>query len=204
MPVDDLEMVALFASSPVRSALRASYVMRAASAFFNLDITQFGTNPANTLAYQSLRALEAQALVELAELLRDEHNIHPVARTIRGRDQLLLHRDMIGHPMTVRWRRADRQQFADDGHQWSPVRSGLIWDVQKAINEQLAAQGAAVRLDDVPVDFEMAETLNFILARSAQPNVGVHSSEALHTYLQAQKPAFMRVLEAHPNGVAEE
>jgi hypothetical protein len=199
----DLEIVALFASDPARKALRSSFVMKAASAFFYDAVQKFAAHPSSTLVYQGLEALENEAVVQLAELLRDEHNLFPVARQIRGRDQLLRHRDMISHPSTVRWRSPDRQQFADDGHKWSPVRVGLIWDVQKAINERLVAEHMEIRVNDVPVDFEMALTLNFILARSVRMDVQPHPPDALHGYLNQQKPGFIRALEAHPDGVVE-
>jgi len=203
MPNEDLETLALFAADPVRRALRSSFVMRAAATFFNHDTQQFVTNPANTLAYQGLRALEDEAVVHLAELLRDEHNLFPVARQIRGRDQLLSHRDMISHPSTVRWRRQDRQQFADDGNKWSPVRAGLVWDVQKAINEHLSTEHLDLRVHEVPVDLEMGRTLNFILTQSVRADVRPHAPDELHTYLSRQRPEFMRILEAHRDGTAE-
>jgi hypothetical protein len=205
MSINDLDVIGLFASGPIRNVLRTSFVMFGSLAFFELDMKLFVTHPANTLAFQGIRALEETAVVHLAELLIDEHNVHPVARTIRGRDLLKIHRDIISHPWTVKWRGRDRQQFADDkGKRWSPYRAGLVWDVLKDINEKLSAGGREVRIPELPVDYEMALQINFILTRSVRPEVKVHPTEAILGWLQAQRPKFVRKLEKHPDGVPEE
>jgi hypothetical protein len=197
-PKRNLETIALFAGGDIRDALTAAFVMSAAEAFFYQDQQRFRTHVANNLVFHSLRALEASAVVHLAETVRDEHRLHPLANPVRGLDALLRHRDMISHPLTVRWRRPDRQQFADRGHQWIPIRAGLVWDVAKAIDEMLVANDMARTSPDVPATPEMARTLNLILSLAGWADAW--PAELLLAYLEKQKPGFIRLLEQHPDG----
>lgn len=195
----NLTLVAMFAELPIRNALSASFVMRAAEAFFYQDQKRFRTHVANTLPFRALRALEERSVVELAEVVRDEQRRLPVP--IRGRDPLLRHRDLISHPMTVRWRRADRQQAAADGHRWSPIRAGLVWDVLKSINEAIHARGAEVRVSDVPITHEMAVLLLTILKLAGMADDHLPPEQLLVPFFERERAGFIRVLDAHPDGV---
>jgi hypothetical protein len=199
-PARNLETIALFASLPITNALESAFVIFSADAYFDKYGTAwFRMHPANTLPYTGLRALEGESVVRLAETLRDEHGIHPLDVEIRGKQALLLHRDMASHPLTVQWRRPDRQQFADDGHRWSPFRAGLIWDVRCSLNEALQAQGSE-QLADLPIHFGMAATLSTIFTLSMPSNVPVPTAESLLIYLQSQRDRLIQVLEQFPEG----
>jgi hypothetical protein len=101
----NLEDVGLFASMPARHALQAAFVMSAAQVFFHKYAERgFFTHPANTLPFASLRALENESVVHLAEIIRDEHKLRPLDVSLRGAEQLLVLRDVVSHPMTVNWR----------------------------------------------------------------------------------------------------
>lgn len=195
----DLNLVAMFAELPIINALSAGFVTWAAEAFFYQDQQRFRTHVANTLPFRALRALEERSVVELAEVVRDEQRRLPVP--IRGRDALLRHRDLISHPMTVRWRKPDRQQAADDGHRWSPIRAGLVWDVLKSINEALRARGEEVRVSDVPITHEMAVLLLTILKLAGTADDHLPPEQLLVPFLVRERAGFIRVLEAHPDGV---
>ena len=199
--LNNLLDVAMFAQMPVRSALRSSFVMFAAQAFFSgagdRQRKIFRMNPANTTVFQGLKALEDRAIIDLAQLLKNP----PTDAEIRGREKLFIHRDMVCHPAIPLWRYQNRQAFADAGHQFSHVRVGLIWDIRKSINEALTAKGKTDLLDGVPVDWEMAAMLRFILELSLAPGVGVASTDDLLNYLHSQIERFARVLDDFPDGI---
>lgn len=194
--LNSLSDVAMFARVPIRSALRSTFVMFAAQAFFSSAGDRqsliFRTHPANTLLFEGLRAIEDKALIDLAGLLQKP----PVDAEIRGREKLGLHRDMICHPALPLWGRKSRQDFADAGHQYSHVRTGLIWDIRKSINAALSASGRTDLLDGVGVDWEMAVVLHQILQLSVAQGVTVHAVEELLKYLQVQAEKFGRALDA--------
>lgn len=195
----NLTLIAMFAELPIMNALSASFVMWVAEAFFGQDQQRFRTHVANTLPFRALRALEERSVVELAEVLRDEQG--RLAVPLRGRDALLRHRDLISHPMTLQWRRPDRQQAADNGHRWSPIRAGLVWDVLKSINEALRAQGGEARVSDVPITHEMAVQLLAILELAGMAEDHLPPEQLLVPFLVRERAGFIRVLEAHPDGV---
>ena len=51
----------------------------AADSLFRRTPELFARNPANTLPYIALSALEGHSVVHIAEALKDEHDLHPVA-----------------------------------------------------------------------------------------------------------------------------
>jgi hypothetical protein len=108
---------------------------------------------------------------------------------------------MICHPMVVEWTRSSRKRFADEGNQLSMFRTGLVWDTLKDINEKIAGAGGEILVPDVPIDFEMALTLHFILSCSVRPEVLPQPAEGLFAWLQSQKDGFVSVLDAHPRGI---
>jgi len=202
----NLEVLAGFISQPARLALSASFVMQAADAFFHRYQSEFKTNVGNTMTYGCLKRTEDLSIVEISESVESKKDDAERARTgpgprfpisfeIIGKEQLVLHRHMICHPNVVYWQSAKKQDFADAGHKWSPVRSGLIWSVLKQINRALVEQGSDVLLEDVPTSFEMAEMLRTILIFGGLTLTANHSSVALHAYLQAQKDNFVSILE---------
>jgi hypothetical protein len=205
MPTADenLATIALFISVAVLHAIQARLVVWAADLFFERQVekeTVFRTNPANTLPYMALLALERESVVHIAEVLRDEHKLYPTTATIRGKADLERHRDALSHPLTVRWRRQDRQEFADTQRVWRDFRPGIIWDMQKSINEELRARGQATRNDDIAVTVEMASMLELILKFAVNAGYGPHDPVALLEWLGRAKEKYVRLLDAHPDG----
>jgi hypothetical protein len=160
----------------------------------------FRTNPANTLPYRALAALERDCVVHIAEVLHDEHNLHPTTATIRGKDELKLHRDALSHPVTVKWRRKDGQEFFEQHRVWNDLRPAIVWDLQKSINEALLARGQNVHVDDVPVTTEMAATLHLILTSAMNPGMPLPETSEMMQYLQAQRDKYLAILDKHPHG----
>ncbi|MEO6599262.1 MAG: hypothetical protein ABIQ16_05275, partial [Polyangiaceae bacterium] len=206
---NNLVFVAIAAAGPARQALSASFIMHAADAFFQHEQARFNTNVGNTLAYAAMNALEAQALVDLAEVVRNEKDNEekkktgdgerfPLPITIRGRNRLLNHRDMICHPMVVYWKSEANRDFAKAKHKWSDVRAGIVWDVLKQINEALRAMGAEVYVPEVPVGLEMAEALQTILKSATREGAPIRGADELHAFLQRQRAKFVQILERHP------
>src|SRR5450631_168918 len=184
----NLETIALFITQPVGIALSASFVMHAADAFFQTYQSQFKANVGGTMTYRCLYAAEGLAMVEIAEVIanrqddpKSKDDRYPLALEVRGKSKLLNHRDMICHPMVVKWRnnKNANQAFADAGHKWNDVRAGLVWDVQKQINEALAAQGSKVHVDDVPITPEMGAMLRTILGSAGMSLTEEHSETVL-------------------------
>jgi hypothetical protein len=160
-------------------------------------------NPANTLPYSALGALEHSSVIHIVEVLLDEHNVHPLNVQLRGLDALKLHRDALSHPVTVRWRSPKKQAFFEDHRQWSDFRPALVWDLQRSINEQLRARGLKTFNDDIPVTWAMAEMLNLILRLSVNDGPSVPSVPAvseLMTWLGSAKDKYLRDFEAYPDG----
>jgi hypothetical protein len=160
----------------------------------------FRTNPANTMPYQALVALEERAVVCIAEWLRDEHDLHPVTVNIRGRPELERHRDALSHPATLQWRRPDRQAFHNENRVWLDLRPAIIWDLQRSINEALQARGQRTYNDDIPITHEMSEMLHLILQLSVNEGFQPHDPGTLLPFLTQAKERYLQTLEAHPDG----
>jgi len=164
----NLDDIAMFISMDVRLALQAAIVMGVVDLLFLESRDWFWTNPANTLPYSALRALEERSVVHISEVLHDEHKIRPVAADIRQKIELASHRDALSHPVTIRWRRPAMQQFHDQHRKWRDYRPILIWDMQLSINEHLRALGRKPRIEGVPVTPGMAVMLSSILRLSVK------------------------------------
>jgi hypothetical protein len=158
------------------------------------------TNPANSIVYSALQALEEQSIVRVFETLKDEHKLHPHDAEIRRKEDLEGHRNSISHPMTVVWRKASMQAFADarrDGYDW---RAAQIWDVQRSINEELRKRGLETYNETIPVTLDMAASLHLILDLARLPEHVIPPVDLLLAYLQGEAPKYQAILEKHPDG----
>src|SRR5579859_7805588 len=81
---DDLRTAAIFLAGPVATAMQAAVVTTAADMVFARDPEHkvFTMNTANTLPYRALKALEDRSIVEIAETLKDEHDMIPETASI--------------------------------------------------------------------------------------------------------------------------
>lgn len=213
-PEKNLEFIALSISSQARNALSASFVMNAADTFFQHEQIRFRTNVGNTFTYACLYAAEAQAVVEIAEVISNKKDQAQIARTgpgdrfpipieIRGKAKLLNHRDMICHPTVAEWRTPQNQAFADAGHKWNALRAGLVWDVLKQINEALRSQRSKVYIDSMPATPEMGELLRAILLSAGIALTDRDTGNVFHKYFELHRHKFVQELEKYPDGIIE-
>lgn len=204
--------MALSIADPARKALAASFVMHAADAFFQQEQTRFKTNVGNTYTYSSLYAAEALAVVQMAEFISNKKDPteekktgkgdrYPLPIVVRGKAKLLNHRDVICHPTVVYWRTPNNQAFADAGHKWNAVRAGIVWDVQKQINEALVAQGLGVYQDAMPATEEMGELLRVILLSAGMVMTEHHTGNVFTRYFELHRDKFVEELEKYPDGI---
>jgi hypothetical protein len=197
----DLDIVAQFASEPVRHVLESAFVRFAAQAFFTSGgHVRYSCSPANTMPYLALTALENQSVIYLSEVLKEEKKRRSVSAVLDKKALLPLHRDMLGHPMTFEWRHSSRKDFAPRGHH-SYYRSGLVWTVAKAFDAALETNGIARHLAVVPSHLGMAEMLHSIFRLSMRDESDCPSAAELLAYFQRQGGAFVELLERFPDGL---
>ena len=196
----NLEMLNLLISLEVRLAMQAFIVISAAAAEFARQREWFVQNPANTLPFIALQALEKGATVTIAEVLKDEQNAFPVSVTIRRKVDLIAHRDSISHPVTVKWRRPEMQAFSEQGREWLELRAALIWDMQRSINEELKLAGRQTHNDEVVITPAMAMLLDLIFRLSARPEALPYlcrPTEEIQASLQRFRDAYLDFLVEH-------
>jgi len=201
---ENLSTLALLISNDVRSAMMASFVTHVADAWVHQHGVQgFRTNPANTLVYSALGALEEQSIVRVSEHLKDEHKLHPVAVEIRRKKDLSLHRHAISHPATVEWTNSKMQEFKEadrDGYDWRPAQ---LWDLQRSMNEELRKVGKETRNESIAVTLDMAASLHLILDLTRREERAVPTVNQLLTFLQAEVGKYQALLEQHPDGARD-
>ncbi len=195
-----LEVLNTLIALEVCHAMQASIVISAAAAEFARRREWFVQNPANTLPFIALRALEKGATVTIAEVLKDERNAFPVSVTIRRKVDLIAHRDSISHPVTVKWRRPEMQEFSEQGREWLELRAALIWDMQRSINEELRLAGREIHNDEVEITPAMAMLLELIFKLSARPEALPFlcaPTEEIQANLQRFRDAYLDFLIVH-------
>jgi len=199
----NLERLNILIALEVRQAMQASILMIAAAAPFAGNRKWFVQNPANTLPFAALQALEKGATVTIAEVLKAEHGTFPVTTTIRRKADLIAHRNSISHPVTVKWRRPEMQAFSDEHREWLDLRPALIWDMQRSINEELKRAGRRVLNDEIDITPEMAMLLELIFKLSARPEALSYlsaSTEEIQAILQGFRDNYLDFLVEHPDG----
>jgi hypothetical protein len=198
----NLEVVNLLIATSVRHVVESTLVVMASDHLFRRAPDLFQYNPANTLPYIALRALEEQSVVHIAEALKDEHRFLPVAADIRHKEDLFLHRDGVSHPMTVKWRKADRQAFFDSKRVRYDLRAALVWDMQRSINDALRSDDRKTRNEDIVVTTHMAIMVETILRLSLTAmgmQVAISTME-IPPLLERTKNAFLNFVIEHPDG----
>jgi hypothetical protein len=196
----NLEIIALFTHHEVVDALSANLITWVADHFFAQNPGQFRTNPANTMTYVALAALEGRCVVRVAETLRDEHNLHRTSVPIRRKWDLINHRDALSHTGTVRWRKREMQEFTDAGRHWDDVRPALLWDMDRSVTEALVANGRRPPDGDLIATTEMARLLHLILDASRETSIGVPDPPALGGFLASNTARYVQILEKYPDG----
>src|SRR5690242_736711 len=97
----------------VANAVQSALVTLASQDYFGQDPQHeiFAWNPANMVPYQALKALEDRSMVEIAELLKDEHRMIPAGVSVARKEELRNHRDALSHPQKIVWNRSGMQAF---------------------------------------------------------------------------------------------
>ncbi len=179
------ETLSVFIRMDVIFALQTSIVLAAADLLFHEKQASFATNPANTFLYASLRALEERSVVHIAEVLQDREKVLNLPADIRRKWDLIAHRNVISHPVMVKWRAPGMQQFFDAHRHWDDLRPALIWDMHCSINERLRALGRTPALETIPVTPAMAISLSGIsrLSMNSASQTGIPSESELLEHL---------------------
>ena len=184
----------------VHDVLQTGIVMLAANHFLYQDPEhhRFERNPANTLPYRALRALQDSAIVHIAETLKTEKSA--ISPRVRRQDELRNHRDAVSHPTEISWRRKEMQPFSDEGRTWLDHRPALVWDMHRSINELLRDVGEEPRLETITPTKSMAMMLSSILALSFKANCPIPDEQVLLEHLSRSAPDYIRQLESRPDG----
>jgi hypothetical protein len=196
----DLRVLNTFTFGEVRDVVEPGMVLLSADHFFFRDPEHrnFFWNPANTLPYQALRALQERALVHIAEVLKQK--VFNVSATVRRKADVINHRDAVSHPLTVQWRRPEMRAFSDENRKWLDHRPCLVSDMHRSIIEELRAAGEQPELESVDVTDAMAIMLVTILRLSVKTQVQVGTEGELLAYLRKFLPSYIAQLERDPDG----
>lgn len=197
-PKTSLGFLATLLAMDVVQVLRSSLVRAAADAVFEANQPDlFHTNPANTLTYVALRALEDRAIVHVSETLKNENRVFNLPTSLRGKLDLTFHRHALSHPTTIRWRMPGMQPFYDAKRHWKDNRAAIVWDLQRSINDELVKLGLQLRVTTIEVTGEMAALLATILRSSMRPESipRAPSEEMLLKDLAAKRDEWIQILE---------
>jgi hypothetical protein len=220
--IKNLSMLAFLITHNFEQAMRAAYVTEVAGAWFTQYKRDdrpkfFSGHPSSSMAFTALEALEERALVGVAEQLRDHKNLFPIgtlAQKLRRFEDLYLHRHALSHPVLPEWDDPKMKVFVDQDRPGYDFRAGLLWDLQKSINETLAEAGATpegshdfkIHVDSGPhgirslVTKDMAIMLAVILDRIRKPELMLPPVEYFVDLLLKGAARFQKLLEAHPDG----
>jgi hypothetical protein len=200
----DLDILAISLDLAVHTAVQANVVMWGANDIFAKDPEHklFAWNPVNTLLYRALHALEDRCIVEIAEALKDEHRRIPNGMTVRGKADLVNHRNAVSHTWTISWRRPEMQVFFDTHRQWTDLRLAIVWDMWRSFNEGLIALGEPPKNMAISVGPIHAAMLHTILRYSMKPEAAssIPSEQDLVVYMTRVADALLDFIVARPEG----
>lgn len=201
----NLELLALFVEIDVKTIVQSAVVMRNADLRFDQFERKeelFATNPANTVAYQGMHALEGQAIVRIAEALGKDAKLVAEGTDLRRKADLVCHRDAISHAFTVgdAWRKKANQEFDAGGRQWHDRKAALVWDMWRSLNEELAKLGKPQRDLTVGIGWQHAAVLHLIMRCSVKAGVALPTEQDMFDHLQKFRDRYVELLEQAPNG----
>jgi hypothetical protein len=156
----------------VRTAIQSALVTLASLSYFGKDPEHelFAANPANMVPYLALKALEDRSIVEIAELLKDEHKMIPAGLSVPRKEELRNHRDALSHPTKIKWHRPGMQQFFDSHRQWTDFRAAIVWDMWNSMTEALKDGGGELRDASIGIGGVHATMLHTILRYAMKPD----------------------------------
>lgn len=194
---DQLNDIELYIAIDVWWAFQGAVVMGVAMQMFHRAQQIFWTNPANTLAFSALRALEDRCVVHIADAIKDDNNLYPAAKLLARRQDLINHRDAVSHPYLVTWGRPAMRAFAAAHTQWLDNRMLLIWEMRADLYRRLGAN--ARRKPEIPnVGIQMVSLLRAVVVSSFKPEqlaVWTPSDAELQDGLLKFSDAFVEFLE---------
>ncbi len=204
-PAKDQETLAMFVEMDVKTAAQSAIVM------FNADLRfdqcerkgdLFATNPANTVAYQAMRAAESQAIVRISEALGKSAGLLPEGTDLRRKADLVCHRHVISHAYTTgdAWDRKWMREFDASNRQWLDVKAALVWDMWRSLNEELAKLGRPTRDMTVGIGWQHAAMLHLIMRSSVKAGVALPTEQDMYDHLQRFRDRYIQLLEEAPDG----
>jgi hypothetical protein len=188
----------------VTDVVGSSMVTMASLSYFAMDLEHklFWSNPANMLQYRALKALEDRAIVEIGEMLNNEHKMIPDGISIRRKELLRNHRDVLSHPVKITWHRSGLQAFYDSHKEWTDVRAAIVWDMWHSLNEAFTDLGGQVGDYSIPVGGAHVTMLHGILRHAMKPEqlAALPSEDVLAGHLQKFRKDFLAFLSTRPEG----
>lgn len=211
-PDKDLETLALFVDLDVKSAVQAAIVtLNVTLRFEQLETAErkkqlYVTNPANTVAFRAMVALEERSVVHVAEAFGRDAGLLPEGTEIRAKADLVCHRDSISHAYTVRWRKPAMQAFADASRHWTDRRAAIVWDAWRSLNDELARRGKPQRDMTVVIGWQHAALVHHMLRASVRPEFHgqMPTEESILEHLQKFRDDFLDLLVEKPDGRRQE
>ncbi|MEO8178262.1 MAG: hypothetical protein ABI895_05455 [Deltaproteobacteria bacterium] len=204
--MSNLAVFSLIAKIELTRMMQASLVKSVAHAVFAEDPGAFRGHPANSsLTWHSLEATEGNCVVSLVEFFKNELNEPHVPAGVREKVEALVgHRHVVSHPSTLKaeeWTTKRMQKFETEGRRHES-RVPLIWDLQHALNKELANEGSAL-IPDFYVTTEMIRLLRTLLEACMTPdNVAkIPDETGLATLVQGCRDTTLQRCQDRANGV---
>jgi len=166
-----LRVVCLSVQFRLSELMQAALVRNVSFAVFAGNPRGFRTHPSASLTWRALEALEGTCVVHIVECLRNPfYKPHVPASVEEKLKRLEGHRDVVSHPFLTKkedWTHARMKRFEAEERRYES-RVPLVWDLQQAINAELADEGNEP-LTDFYVTNEMAQQLRQIWTASMRP-----------------------------------
>jgi hypothetical protein len=201
--IRDFELQVVLLGTSVRTVVQSALVTMASQSYFGKDPEHeiFAWNPANMVPYQALKALEDRSIVEIAELLKDEHKMIPAGLPIPRKEELRNHRDALSHPTKIKWHRPGMQQFFDSHRQWTDFRAAIVGDMWNSMTEALKESGGKVQDASIGIGSVHATMLHTILRYAMKPDklAELPSETVLFEHLQKLLGQFVAFVAAKRN-----
>jgi hypothetical protein len=132
-----LEIFNLSLSIFVLRAFQSSIVTNAINLTFHTKTGHFATNPANTLHFAALKSIENEAIINIAESIKNTAILKELNIEIKNKKALIGHRNILSHPSTIVWNDSNTQSLFQKNEQYSGLKIALIYDMQRSLNQQL-------------------------------------------------------------------
>lgn len=135
----------------------------------------FHLNPVNTLLYRALEAKANQDLVHVIEHIRTEESMFSNLKTkIKGKWNLVMHRNVISHPATTTWTDHNTQTFYANHQHYFLNKAFEVWKVKRSIEKGLVKHlGNTNNPISVQARIEFTEFFIYIMSKSLNPHIAL-------------------------------